>query len=146
MIKRYRDDVIAWAREQAHLLRTGQFALLDIEHLADEIEDVAKAEQRELFDRMAALICNLLSCPDPTQRNWLLSVRKQRNGIIRRIENAQSLKSLLSEPDWWVDVWDSAVVLAVKVDERNHTTFPDTCPWSPDQILDPNFIPQGLGQ
>lgn len=35
----YDRDVIAWSKEQARLLRAGQFAALDIEHLAEEIED-----------------------------------------------------------------------------------------------------------
>jgi len=44
----YDQDIIAWANEQASLLRTGQFDQLDIAHLAEEIEDVGKSEQREL--------------------------------------------------------------------------------------------------
>lgn len=43
---RYEDDVVAWAAEQAKLLREGQLEQLDIEHLAEEIEDVGKSEQR----------------------------------------------------------------------------------------------------
>lgn len=46
-------DVIAWANEQARLLRSGQLDRLDIEHLAQEIEDVGQSEQRELASRMA---------------------------------------------------------------------------------------------
>ena len=42
---RYEDDVVAWAAEQAKLLREGQLEQLDIEHLAEEIEDVGKSEQ-----------------------------------------------------------------------------------------------------
>ena len=40
----YDKDVIIWSQEQARLLRAGRFADLDIEHLADEIEDVGKAK------------------------------------------------------------------------------------------------------
>ena len=35
---RYDGDIVAWANEQAALIRSGQFELLDIEHIADEIE------------------------------------------------------------------------------------------------------------
>ena len=56
----YEDDVVAWANEQARLLRTGRFDLLDIEHIAEEIEDVGKSEQRELANRMAVLLTHLL--------------------------------------------------------------------------------------
>jgi hypothetical protein len=49
----YDEDVYAWAFEQARFLREGRFDLLDIEHLADEIENVAKEEVRELIKRMS---------------------------------------------------------------------------------------------
>ncbi len=49
----YEHDAIAWANEQARLLRCGQLAALDIEHLAEEIEAVGKSEQRERVNRLA---------------------------------------------------------------------------------------------
>lgn len=42
----YEHDINAWANEQARLLRAGRFDLLDVEHIAGEIEDVGKSEQR----------------------------------------------------------------------------------------------------
>ena len=56
----YNHDIIAWANEQARLIRNKEFDLLDLEHIAEEIEDVGKSEQRELASRMAALLCHLL--------------------------------------------------------------------------------------
>ncbi len=41
----YEKDVLAWAIEQARLIRSGQFDQLDIEHIADEIEDVGRSEK-----------------------------------------------------------------------------------------------------
>jgi hypothetical protein len=49
----YDGDIIAWANEQARLLRAGLFSQLDIEHIAEEIEDVGKSEKRELRKRQA---------------------------------------------------------------------------------------------
>ncbi|WPL19317.1 hypothetical protein Thiowin_04434 [Thiorhodovibrio winogradskyi] len=53
-------DIIAWANEQAGLLRSRRFDQLDIAHLVEEIEDVGKSEQRELASRMAVLLAHLL--------------------------------------------------------------------------------------
>jgi hypothetical protein len=53
-------DVIAWAQEQVNLLRSRQFSLLDIEPIAEEIEDVGKSEQRDLASRMSVLLAHLL--------------------------------------------------------------------------------------
>ncbi len=60
----YETDVVAWANEQARFIRAGQFDRLDLEHIAEEIEDVGKSEQRELASRMAVLLAHLLNtCP-----------------------------------------------------------------------------------
>jgi Domain of unknown function DUF29 len=56
----YEADIVAWANEQAWLVRNKKFELLDIEHIAKEIEDVGKSEQRELASKMAVLLCHLL--------------------------------------------------------------------------------------
>ena len=60
MTASYHQDIIAWAEEQARLLRAGRLDGLDLEHLAEEIEDVGKSEQRELANRMALLMAHLL--------------------------------------------------------------------------------------
>ncbi len=55
----YDTDIVAWANEQARLLRAGRLDRLDIEHIADKIEDVGTSEQRELANRMADLLAHL---------------------------------------------------------------------------------------
>jgi len=44
----YEEDVAAWAQEQVALLRSGQWALLDIEHIAEEIEDMNISHRHQL--------------------------------------------------------------------------------------------------
>ena len=39
----YEKDIVAWANEQACFIRAGRFDLLDLEHIAEEIEDVGKS-------------------------------------------------------------------------------------------------------
>ena len=65
----YEKDIIAWANEQARLLRSGHFDQLDIEHIAEEIEDVGKSEQRELASRMSVLLAHLYSGPRSQDKN-----------------------------------------------------------------------------
>lgn len=71
---RYETDVIAWANEQAAFIRAGRFDMLDLEHLADEIEDVGKSERRELRNRMAVLLTHLLKWkfqPERRGSSWI---------------------------------------------------------------------------
>ncbi|CBW74356.1 Hypothetical protein RBRH_01119 [Mycetohabitans rhizoxinica HKI 454] len=140
----YDEDVIAWANEQAALLRAGKLSAIDIEHIAEEIEDVGKSEQRELANRMAILLAHLLKWEFQSKRrgaSWEAKIHTQRNGIERRIRKTPSLKASLNDPDWWADAWDDAVEAASKETGLSYTTFPETCPWSMEQTLDPTFFP-----
>lgn len=56
----YESDVVAWASEQAAVIRANLFAQLDLKHIAEDIEDLGKTEQRELASRMAILFAYLL--------------------------------------------------------------------------------------
>ncbi|HTH74653.1 MAG TPA: DUF29 domain-containing protein [Trinickia sp.] len=138
----YETDVVAWANEQAALLRAGKFSALDIEHIADEIEDVGKSEQRELTSRMAVLLALLLrwQCqPEGRGANWQTALRVQREAIDRRLNWTPSLRSMLHDNDWIYDIWSDAVVKAIE--ETDLSVFPEACPWSMQQALDPEFLP-----
>ena len=91
----YEDDIVAWANEQAWLVRNKKFELLDIEHIAEEIEDVGKSEQRELASRMAILLCDLLKWQHQPARqgaSWQATIKTQRERIKHRLKNALSKK------------------------------------------------------
>ncbi len=139
----YEKDIIAWANEQARLLRTGHFDQLDIEHIAEEIEDVGKSEQRELASRMALLLAHLLKWqlqPDRRGASWRRTIRVQRDGINRRLARTPSLQPMLSDADWSAEMWGDAVALAAT--ETGLADFPDCCPWSfQGQILDDEWLP-----
>lgn len=138
----YDRDVIAWSKQQASLLRAGRFAELDIEHIADEVEDVGKSEQRELETRMALLLAHLLKWQlQPARRgvSWELTLRNQRIGTERRLTKTPSLKSDLGDDSWWQAVWADAVDQASKA--TGLIDFPASCPWTIEQILDQTFFP-----
>jgi hypothetical protein len=142
MATRYETDVIAWANEQAAFLRAGNFSALDIEHIADEVEDVGKSEQRELESRMAVLLCHLLKWqfqPERRGASWEATIHVQREGASLRIQLTPSLKYSLSKTIWWQLAWVDAVEQAIK--ETGLNEFPTACPWVLDQILDQSFFP-----
>jgi hypothetical protein len=139
---RYEDDVVAWSAEQARFLREGRLELLDTAHLAEEIEDVGKSEQRELANRMAVLLAHLLKWQmQPVRRggSWQLTIRNQRRGIARRLDETPSLRPKLSDAVWWAGIWDDATAQAAE--ETGLSDFPETCPWAPSDVLDPEWLP-----
>ena len=141
----YEKDIIAWANEQAGFIRAGQYNLLDLANLAEEIEDVGKSEQRELESRMAVLIAHLLKWQfQPTHRgsSWALTIKEQRKMIAIRLKQTPSLKSSLKDSDWQAISWTDAVGIAVRETSFDRLVFPELCPWTPEQILDLAFLPE----
>lgn len=138
----YDKDVIAWAQEQARLLRAGQFHTLDIEHIAEEIEDVGKSEQRELANRIAVLLCHLLKWkyqPERRGSSWQRTIKEQRKAIALHIKETPSLKASLENPDWLGTVWADAVTKAIE--ETDLDVFPENMPWAVEQVFSQEFFP-----
>lgn len=140
----YDKDINAWANEQARLLRAGRFDLLDIEHIAGEIEDVGKSEQRELASRMAVLMAHLLKWmfqKDRRGASWEKTIKAQRKEISYALDESPSLIPKLQEPRWLDMVWARAVAQAVN--ETGLDCFPDECPWTiQDEILSEKWLPE----
>ena len=141
----YDHDVMALANEQARLLRAWRFEALDIEHIADEIEDVGKSEQRELANRMAILVAHLLKWQLQPQRrgaSWEIAVVHQRKAIALHLKHVPSLKAKLGDAEWWEVVWGDAISQAAR--ETGLGDFQQSCTWTFDQIMNPEFWPAAL--
>lgn len=141
----YEKDIVAWANEQASFIRAGRFDLLDLENIAEEIEDVGKSEKRELASRMSVLLIHLLKWQYQAIRrgtSWQRTIREQRKIITIELADTPSLKVLLHDENWNFKVWADAVVKASDETSFNSSIFPELCPWTPEQILDQDFFPQ----
>ena len=141
-ITSYQSDVVAWAQQQAHWIRTRQFDKLDLANIAEEIEDVGKGEKRELASRMAVLLAHLLKWqyqPQLQSKSWQRTIRVQRKSIWTNLEDTPSLKTQLSDARWLQATWDDAVALAIK--ETQLDTFPESCPWTTQDFLEENWLP-----
>ena len=140
----YESDVVAWAKEQAALIRAGQFDQLDLTHIAEEIEDVGKSEQRELASRMAVLLAHILKWkfhPQKRSVSWTLTIKEQRRLLVRRVQKTPSLSPILSDPEWVDEIWVDAKALAEKETGLDMSTYPEICPWSMVDVLTPEWLP-----
>ena len=132
----YEKDIIVWATEQAALLRAGKLSALDIEHIAEEIEDVGKSEKRELSSRMAVLLSHLLKWEyqaDRRSKSWTSTISDQRKRIALAMKATPSLRASLTDEDWLEEAW-----LDARSQARTETgldNFPESCPWTMDQVL-----------
>jgi hypothetical protein len=138
----YETDVVAWSHEQAALLRAGKLSSIDIEHIAEEIEDVGKSEQRELTSHISGLLAHLLKWQfQPSHRgaSWEKTIKAKRIEIEFSLKETPSLKTRLSDNDWLNVVWSKAVAQAVA--ETGLDVFPEDCIWTMAQMRDPSFFP-----
>ena len=138
----YETDIVAWATEQAQLLRSGQWSLLDILNIAEEIEAVGKSEKRELKSRMGILIGHLLKWkfqPGKRSNSWLTTIRIQRLIVEDNLEETPSLKHALSDKHWLQRCWNEGLKLAS--DDTGIEDIPSQPIWTVEQLRDPSFLP-----
>jgi Domain of unknown function DUF29 len=144
MTTAYGTDIVAWANEQAALLRAGRFSELDIEHISDEVEDVGKSETHELANRMSILLSHLLKWEYQSERrgsSWENTINNQRERIEIRLKKTPSLRSSLTDDDWVIDAYLGAKAQASSETSINIADFPKNCPWNAEQIMDTEFFP-----
>jgi hypothetical protein len=139
----YDQDFYAWANEQAGLLRAGRLSEADIEHIADEIESMGKSEKRELISRLRVLLLHLLKWrfqPNRRGASWEGSIINTRDELDDHLHDNPSLKSQLDEA--LGVAYRRAVVDAMVETGLKKNNFPLTCPWSYDEIMQPEFWPE----
>jgi hypothetical protein len=139
----YDQDFFAWANEQAGLLREGRLSEADIDHISEEIEGIGKSEKHELVRRLTVLLLHLLTWQhQPVFRctSWGLTLEEQRSRLEDHLADNPSLKSGYGE--MLAAAYRNAVLGAARETGKDRSVFPVVCPWSFEQIVDPNFYPE----
>ena len=146
----YEQDFYAWTQEQAALLEGRQFDALDIPHLVEEITSLGKSEQRELVHRLEPLLEHLVKLtiaaerlPHDLQRArrlWRITVKTQRVKVAQVLRDNPSLRPTV--PQAVADAYAVARLEAAAALEIDEGTVPETCPWTPDEVLAADFWPE----
>jgi hypothetical protein len=141
----YEADVVAWAKEQSALIRAGCLNQLDLAHIAEEIEDVGKSEQRELASRMAVLLMHLLKWkyqPSKRSKSWQFTIATQRKEVAYALKEAPSLRTKFNDISWVDLVWAKAKGKAEAETGLELATFPNICPWDMAEVLIEEWLPE----
>src|SRR3954467_9120952 len=96
----YDTDFAEWSRHNAELLRAGRASEADLEHIAEEIEDMGKRERRSLHNRFVRLIEHLLKWqyqPERRGSSWTRTIILQRRTIRRLLDENPSFRPDLAE-------------------------------------------------
>jgi len=146
----YEKDFYHWIQHHIDLLKQGKFAEIDVELLIDELESMVKRDRHELVSHLIILIAHLLKWQFQLKQlteqwqtfqgsSWRASIIEQRMQIERQLELSPSLKPYLTEAI--SQAYPKAVKIATQETGLPKTTFPESCPYQLEQLLDDNFYP-----
>jgi len=138
----YEQDYFAWLLRQAQLLAERRFDALDLAHLIDEIEDLARAEKREIENRLGVLLVHLLKWakqPEKRSGSWSATIIEQRARILKRMQESPSLRNYPAQV--LEDEYALARQRAAAESGMTVGSFPSACPYTIEQVLDPDFLP-----
>jgi hypothetical protein len=151
----YDQDFHAWALAQAAALRRAaelriNLPDVDIEYLAEEIEDMGKEQAHAVESALARIIEHLLKLQyspavDP-RRGWVESVMTHRDMLESRLEMNPSLASPRRVEAALAKAWVSGRRMA-EASLRNYdeaaaaASIPQDCPYSFEQLCDFDWLP-----
>ncbi|MCC5614331.1 DUF29 domain-containing protein [Nostoc sp. CHAB 5836] len=138
----YETDFYAWTQEQVSLLKTQEWEQLDTVNLIEEIETLGRRERQELRNRLGVLLGHLLKWqfqPEKRSNSWLGTIREQRIQIKLLMQDSPSLKPYLDEV--FFSVYELGLALAIRGTQLGEQVFPEICPYTLDQTLNPKFLP-----
>jgi len=147
MIANHDQDFFTWTQQQAAALRAGDLAQLDLPHLADEIEDMGRSEQRAFASRLAIIIAHLLKLQIQTERtptnekSWRNSVITQRRQVRRHLDKNPGLKNPVLLSEAIESAWDDGRDLAIRETGLDPDLFPADCIYTLEQLFDDGYWP-----
>ncbi|MCC6777396.1 MAG: DUF29 domain-containing protein [Hyphomicrobiales bacterium] len=136
-------DFYAWTQEQARLLRERRFDDLDLDNLVDEVESVGRSDKRQIESRLEILMAHLLKWkfqPGGRGNSWVATIFEQRQRLIGLVEESPSLREFQRQEV--SNSYRAARLLAAKETGIALGVFPDDCPFTPEQVVDLDFLPE----
>ena len=136
----YERDFYSWLMEQARLLREGRWEAVDRENLAEEIESLGREQFNKLESALRVLLIHILKWdhqPARRSRSWTLSIREQRLELEDVLADNPGLRPRIAEA--LARAHRKARLQAAKETSLKEGRFPETCPYSFDDITSRKF-------
>ena len=96
----YETDFVEWAQRTAELLRSGRLGEADIEHAAEEIEDLGRSERSAVASQLQRMLMHLVKQriqPERDGASWRRSIAEGRAEIAYRFDDSPSLRRFAEE-------------------------------------------------
>ena len=144
----YEQDFFEWTARNAELLRQGCAQQADLEHVAEEIEDMGTRYRHEIKSRLVVLAMHLLKWKLQPERRYspsgssgrLRTIIEQRGQLADLLKEAPSLKRYAEQA--LPDMYRRALKQASAETGIPISRFPAECPFPFDQVLDDEYLPE----
>ncbi|MEH2002016.1 MAG: DUF29 domain-containing protein [Nostoc sp.] len=139
----YEQDFYLWIQTTAELLKQGRLTELDLENLIEEIETMGRSEKRALESNLEVLLMHLLKYQIQTERrskSWQYTILEHRRRVQKAFKESPSLKPYFEQV--FDESYQTARRLAVIETGLDIATFPEQSPFTLEQVLDSDFLPE----
>jgi hypothetical protein len=140
----YDTDFAEWCARTADLVRAGRLDEVDLEHVAEEIEDMGKRDRRAATNRTRVLLMHLLKWAAQEEKrspSWRATITEQRRRLNAIFEDSGSVRAFVHEN--LAGIYCEAAKDALSEMGRSQG-LPVQCPWTVENILDTDFLPGPL--
>jgi hypothetical protein len=138
----YDIDDSLWLEETIELLKSKKFDALDLENLIEELEDLGNEKKFRVASFLQQIIrhCLLLQFwtreREYNQSHWQAEIISFQYQLQRYLTT--NLRKYL-EQEFEQIYFESVQYVRKKTD--NKVNFPDICPYSLEELIDPNWLP-----
>jgi hypothetical protein len=141
------NDVYAWLLSQANRLRESRPEAVDWLGLAEELEDIVALQRAKVISLLSIVQAHLLkwhySRIRRAEHSWRKSIVNARTELNLILDESRILRNEL--PGCIAKAYVLARRLAgtdMRLARRDwEQLFPDSCPWTAEEILDQDFFP-----
>jgi hypothetical protein len=131
----YDKDFVEWSSHTANLLRAGRLGEVDIEHVAEEIDDLGKRDRWAVHSQMMRVLLQQIKRriqPERETASWRRTILNAQDRIAIRLKDSPSLKQFLEKE--LTDVYLGAVRSAL-LETGVKAPLPTQCPFTLHQLL-----------
>ncbi|MFP4121477.1 MAG: DUF29 domain-containing protein [Coleofasciculus sp.] len=139
----YEVEYDQWLARTISLLKENRFNELDKDHLIEELEDLSRREKKTVERFLEQIIRHLLLWQywtaehDYNANHWQAEIMSFRTQINEDL--TQNLRNHLQENQ--VKIYEKALNY-VKQKTGYEVDFPENCPYTLDQLLEMNWLPE----
>lgn len=139
----YETDFNLWLGEIVNLLRKGEIEKLDLENLAEEIEDMGNSRKDALESNLIRILQHLLKWkyqPQKRTNSWKASITEHSLRLNKAFKRSPSLKPYFE--DVFRECYQDARLITAQETGLDICVFPEICPFEQINVLNPKYLPE----